>query len=73
VWDRSCKLQLKDTLLSAPILKYPDFSSTAKPFQLYTDASTTGIGAVLGRVVAYNSRALSTSEKNYSVIQKECL
>jgi len=79
VWDQFCELafkQLKDALLCAPILKYPDFSSTAKPFQLYTDASATGIGAVLeqsGHVVAYASRALSTSEQNYSVIQKECL
>ena len=79
MWDQFCELafkQLKDALLCAPILKYPDFSSTAKPFQLFTDASATGIGAVLeqsGHVVAYTSRALSSLEQNYSVIQKEGL
>ena len=79
VWDDSCQLAfttLKNALMQAPILKYPDFSSNSKQFQLYTDASDTGIGAVLeqyGHVIAYTSRALSLSEKNYSVIQKECL
>ena len=77
--DNSCKLafkQLKDALLCAPILKYPDFPPTLRPFQLYTDASATGIGAVReqsGHFVTYASRALSISEQNYSVIQKECL
>ena len=45
-------------------------------FVVQTDASTTGIGAVLeqdGHVVAYASRALMKSECHYSVIQKECL
>ena len=78
-WDQSCELafaRLKNVLMCAPILKYPDFSATAKTFQLYTDASAVGIGAILeqsGHVVAYTSRSLSGSEKNYSVIQKECL
>ena len=43
---------------------------------MQTDASATGIGAVLeqgGRVVGYASRTLSSAEKNYSVIQRECL
>ena len=62
--------------MQAPILKYPDFLPAAKEFQLYTDASATGIRAVLeqcGCVIAYTSRMLSESEKHYSVIQKECL
>ena len=79
VWDDACQLAfttLKTALMKAPILKYPDFSPASKQFQLYTDASATGIGAVLeqcGHVIAYTSRALSEPEKNYSVIQKECL
>ena len=43
---------------------------------LQTDASAVGLGAVLeqgGRVMAYASRALTQSEKQYSTIQKECL
>ena len=35
---------LKDTLCSAPILKYPD---TTKPYTLYTDASKYGWAGVL--------------------------
>ena len=62
--------------MQAPILKYPDFTPSANPFQLHTDASATGIGVILeqsAHVIAYASRALSKSEQNYSVIQKECL
>ena len=45
-------------------------------FVVQTDASATGIGAVLEQddhVVAYASCALTKSECHYSVIQKECL
>ena len=67
---------LKAKLTHTPILVYPQFGSEATPFILETDASDVGIAAVLqqdGHVIAYASRALSKSEKNYSVIQKECL
>ena len=53
-----------------------NFTRELKEFVVMTDASATGIGAVLeqgGRVLAYISRALSKSEQNYSIIQKECL
>ena len=68
--------QLKEALTSAPILHYPNFGSDAGPFVLQSDASATGLGAVLeqdGHVIAYASRVLSNSEKQYSVIQRECL
>ena len=78
-WTPECDASfnaLKKQLTQAPILAYPKFGSGAGQFVLATDASNTGIGAVLeqeGRVVAYASHTLSKSEKNYSVIQKECL
>ena len=78
-WSESCQVafnQLKQKLTEAPVLAYPQFGPSAEQFILQTDASATGIGAVLeqgGHVVAYASRTLSSSEKNYSVIQRECL
>ena len=68
---------LKVLLSSPPVLGYPDFES---PFELHTDASTKGLGAVLyqqqgehKRVIAYASRALTPSEKNYSAFRLEFL
>ena len=55
---------------------FPNFNITASPFVVYTDASSTGVGAVLeqdNHVIAYASRALTKPEKQYSVIQRECL
>ena len=43
---------------------------------VYTDASDVGLGAILeqnNHVIAYASLVLSKSERNHSVIQKECL
>ncbi|KAL9952487.1 hypothetical protein ACROYT_G039751 [Oculina patagonica] len=66
--------ELKDRLVSAPVLAYPDFSPEAGSFILDTDASQYhGIGAVLSqqqedgteRVIAYGSRSLNEHEKNY--------
>ena len=78
-WSESCQSafnQLKKKLTEAPVLAYPQFGPSTEQFILQTDASATGIGAILeqaGHVVAYASRTLSSSEKNYSVIQRECL
>jgi len=69
--------RIKSTLTTAPVLACPDFS---RRFFLQTDASTTGLGAVLTqnfpegeRVIAYASRTLNTAEKNYSATELECL
>lgn len=67
---------LKNLLINAPILQYPDF----KPFVLTTDASNFAIGAVLSqgtppndRPIAYISRTLNKHEINLSTIEKELL
>ena len=74
--------ELKSKLTTAPILAYPHFHQNtsqtwnASQFVLQTDASATGLGAVLeqdGQVIAYASRTLNKAEQQYSVIQKECL
>ena len=67
---------LKNNLLQPPILSYPQFDLTAKQFVVYTDTSNVGLRAVLEQnncVIAYSSLTLTKLERNYSVIQKECL
>ena len=56
---------LKEFRTAAPILAQPDID---KPFDVYCDASRTGLGCVLmqdGRVIAYASRQLKKHEVNY--------
>lgn len=72
-----CFETCKNLLINEPILQYPDFSRT---FNLTTDASNVAIGAVLSQgpigtdlPVAYASRTLNDSERNYSTIEKELL
>ena len=68
---------MKRYLTQAPVLAYPDFSTNASQFQLYTDASTTGWEVYYveqdGKVVAYARRILNQAKRNYIVIQHECL
>ena len=68
---------LKHHLTSPPILAYPDFT---QPFELHTDASQKGLGAVLyqtqgehQRVIGYASRGLTPSERNYPAHKLEFL
>ncbi|CAM9771872.1 unnamed protein product, partial [Heterosigma akashiwo] len=79
-WTDDCEWSfqtLKDSLTSAPTLAFPDWS---KMLVIETDASSTGLGAVLlqetdlGRQpIAYASRSCSPQEKNYSATEIECL
>jgi ribonuclease HI len=68
VWDEKCEnafLTINQYLTSAPVLAQPDNS---KPYEVYCDASGTGLGCVLmqeNRVIAYACRALRPHEKNY--------
>lgn len=78
VWTNSQQLafeQMKEKLITAPILAYPDFS---KPFFLTCDASNFALSAILSqgeigkdRPIAYASRTLNKAECNYSVTEKE--
>ena len=81
VWDTACQWvfeQLKPALASSPILHNPDFQQVC---YLQTDASDTGIAAVLSQVddeggehpVVYHSRNLLPRETTFSAVEKECL
>lgn len=80
VWTEECENSfqaLRESLLAAPILSCPDFEC---PFEIQTDASDVGVGAVLLQrregveyVIAFTSRTLNRAERNYTVTEKECL
>jgi hypothetical protein len=56
---------LKKLLTTSPVLAQPD---TTKPFNVYCDASETGLGGVLmqeGQVILYSSRQLRRHEEHY--------
>ena len=68
---------LRRYLVTEPILHLPNFEY---PFMLQTDASSTGIGAILLQEfsenlfpVMYASRKLLPRETRYSTIERECL
>ena len=51
------------------VLAYPDF---LKPFEIYTDASSTQLGAVItqdNKPIAFFSRKLSKTQQKYSVTE----
>ena len=68
---------ITDKLTNPPVLAYADYTL---PFTVHTDASLDGLGAVLyqfqdgkERVIAYASRSLKPSEKNYPAHKLEFL
>jgi hypothetical protein len=55
------------------LLAYPDFNA---PFQIYTDACKTQIGAVIsqnGKPIAFYSRKMNSEQQNYTTTEKELL
>jgi hypothetical protein len=80
-WSQECQKAfdtIKEKLTQAPILRRPDYN---RPFELHTDWSGVGLGAVLvqrddqGReyVIAYASRSNNRTKRNYSSYAGECL
>ncbi|KAL4379068.1 hypothetical protein GQ457_02G036740 [Hibiscus cannabinus] len=64
---------LKEAVTSAPVLSLPDFG---EDFSVETDASETGVGAVLvqkGRPLAFFSKGLGSKHQKLSVYEKEML
>jgi hypothetical protein len=80
LWSSQCAdalLKVQEILSSDPILLLPDMT---KEFLVQTDASSTGIGAVLLQEkdnhvhpISYISRKLLDRETRYSTIERECL
>ena len=79
-WTKECGesfVTLKQTLVPAPILAFPNFDND---IILYTDGSTDSLGVVLSqqlkeeeRVIAYASRMLTKAECQYCATRKEML
>ncbi|GFY09437.1 retrovirus-related Pol polyprotein from transposon 297 [Trichonephila clavipes] len=65
--------KVKRSLIEAQVLRLPNFQ---EQFNLFTDASGVGIGAVLNqnqRPIAFASRTLNKAKRNYTVTERECL
>ena len=75
-WDENQQKtfdEVKTLIKSHPVLQYCD---VAKEVTLQCDASQSGIGAALlqeSHPVAFTSRALTATERNYAQIEKELL
>jgi hypothetical protein len=64
---------VKAAIAKEVVLAYPDFT---KPFEVYTDASTTQLGVVItqgNRLIAFFSGKLSKLKSKYSVIKIKLL
>jgi hypothetical protein len=70
LWSEACDEafnHLKELLMTSSVIAQPD---TTKPFDIYCDASGTGLGGVLlqeGWVISYSSRQLRRHEEHYPI------
>ncbi|GFW61043.1 retrovirus-related Pol polyprotein from transposon opus [Trichonephila clavipes] len=65
---------MDDVIITSPSFK--DHLDHLTQFNLFTDASGVGIGAVLQqnqKPIAFASRTLNKAERNYTVTERECL
>jgi len=75
-WDSIHQIafdNVKATIVKEVVLAYPDF---LKPFEIYTDASTKQLGAVItqeNRPIAFFSWKLSGAQSKYTVTKLELL
>jgi hypothetical protein len=75
-WDSNHQIafdNVKATIVKELVLAYPDF---LKPFEIYTDASTKQLGAVItqgNRPIAFFSRKLSGAQSKYTLTKLELL
>jgi hypothetical protein len=80
-WTEECQKSLdtlKQKMVTAPILVFPDWS---KEFHVHVDGSSISLGEVLAQPregdidhpLAFTSRNLSTAEINYTTIEREGL
>ncbi|GFT40252.1 transposon Tf2-9 polyprotein [Trichonephila clavipes] len=74
VVGRFVLVYMDDVIITSPSFK--DHLDHLNQFNLFTDASGVGIGAVLQqnqKPIAFASRTLNKAERNYTVTERECL
>ncbi|GFY24104.1 retrovirus-related Pol polyprotein from transposon 17.6 [Trichonephila clavipes] len=74
VIGRFVLVYMDDVIITSPSFK--DHLDHLSQFNLFTDASGIGIGAVLQKnqkPIAFASRTLNKAERNYTVTERECL
>ncbi|KAH9102798.1 hypothetical protein AeMF1_020706 [Aphanomyces euteiches] len=75
-WTAQCEQVFRGTqklLSETTLLHYPNFN---EPFTIHTDSSSFQLGGVIsqnGKPLAFFSRKLSTSQRNYTVTEQEML
>ena len=80
-WTDECEEDfenLENALISAPILRAPDWN---KIFHIHVDASNFAIGYILAQLgehnmdflISYASRQLISAQKNYTTMEREGL